>query len=242
MAMNFLIQPRVERQRQGNMKITDWPLEERPREKLLNLGASSLSDAELLAIFLRTGIKGVSAVDLARSLLNQFGSLRELLNAPQKEFCQSKGLGQAKFVQLQAVMEMAKRYFAEQLLKPEAFNNVEQTKEFLLAQLRDQTNEVFAMLLLDSQHQLIKFRPMFYGTIDSASVYPRVLVKQALDDNAAAIILAHNHPSGVAEPSQADIHITKRIVDALSLVDIKVLDHFVIGDGIAVSFAQRGLI
>ena len=224
------------------MKITDWPLHERPREKLLKQGAASLSDAELLAIFLRTGIRGSSAVDLARALLNQFGSLRGLLNAQQTSFCQAKGLGPAKFVQLQAVLEIAKRYFAEQLNKTVEFNDAQATKVYLITKLRDQPNEVFAMLLLDSQHRLIKFRPMFYGTIDSASVYPRVLVKQALEDNAAAVILAHNHPSGVAEPSHADLHITKRIVDAMGLVDIKVLDHFVIGDGIAVSFAQRGLI
>ena len=224
------------------MKITDWPVDERPREKLLKLGSEALSDAELLAIFLRTGIKGCSAVDLARNLLANFGSLRALLGASQSEFCQVKGLGQAKFVQLQANIEMSKRYLAEKMHKPDALNSVEQTQAFLLSKLRDQKQEVFAMLLLDSQHRLIKYRQMFYGTIDSASVYPRVLVKQALDDNAAAIILAHNHPSGVAEPSQADQHITRRIIDAMALVDIRVLDHFVIGDGVAVSFAQRGLI
>lgn len=224
------------------MKITDWPIDERPREKLLKLGPAALSDAELLAIFLRTGIKGCSAVDLARSLLNHFGNLRALLNASETEFCQVKGLGQAKYVQLQASVEMSKRYFAQKLDKVDTLNSVEQTKAFLQAKLRDQSQEVFAMLLLDSQHRLIKYRPMFYGTIDSASVYPRVLVKQALEDNAAAVILAHNHPSGVAEPSQADKQITQRIIAAMNLVDIKVLDHFVIGDGEAVSFAQRGLI
>lgn len=224
------------------MKITDWPLDERPREKLLKLGPTALSDAELLAIFLRTGIQGCSAVDLARNLLTTFGSLRGLLGASQNEFCQVKGLGQAKFVQLQASIEMSQRYLAEKMDKIDALNSVEQTQAFLLSRLRDQKQEVFAMLLLDSQHRLIKYRPMFYGTIDSASVYPRVLVKQALDDNAAAVILAHNHPSGVAEPSQADQHITRRIIDAMALVDIRVLDHFVIGDGVAVSFAQRGLI
>ena len=224
------------------MKITDWPVDERPREKLLKLGSEALSDAELLAIFLRTGIKGCSAVDLARNLLANFGSLRALLGASQSEFCQVKGLGQAKFVQLQANIEMSKRYLAEKMHKPDTLNSVEQTQAFLLSKLRDQNQEVFAMLLLDSQHRLIKYRQMFYGTIDSASVYPRVLVKQALDDNAAAVILAHNHPSGVAEPSQADKHITERIIAAMNLVDIRVLDHFVIGDGVAVSFAQRGLI
>jgi DNA repair protein RadC len=224
------------------MKITDWPVNERPREKLLKLGSETLSDAELLAIFLRTGIQGCSAVDLARNLLSTFGSLRGLLSATQTELCQVKGIGQAKFVQLQASIEMSKRYLAEKMHKVDALNSVEQTQTFLLSKLRDQKQEVFAMLMLDSQHRLIKYRPMFFGTIDSASVYPRVLVKQALDDNAAAVILAHNHPSGVAEPSQADQHITRRIVDAMALVDIRVLDHFVIGDGVAVSFAQRGLI
>lgn len=224
------------------MKISEWPLHERPREKLLTHGPGSLSDAELLAIFLRTGVQGVNAVDLARHLLNTFGSLRGLIAADQREFCLAKGLGQAKFVQLQAVVEMTQRYFAEKLHKQTVFNTAQQTKDYLIAKLRDETNEVFAMLLLDSQHQLIVYRPMFYGTIDSASVYPRVLVKQALTDNAAAVILAHNHPSGIAEPSQADQHITQRIISAMALLDIKVLDHLVIGDGVAVSFAERGLL
>lgn len=224
------------------MKITDWPIDERPREKLIKLGPEALSDAELLAIFLRTGIKDCSAVDLARNLLTNFGSLRGLFGASQNEFCEVKGLGQAKYVQLQASVEMSKRYLAEKMQKIDTLNSVEHTQTFLLSKLRDQKQEVFAMLMLDSQHRLIKYRPMFYGTIDSASVYPRVLVKQALDDNAAAVILAHNHPSGIAEPSNADQHITRRIVDAMALVDIRVLDHFVIGDGVAVSFAQRGLL
>ncbi|MGS2719518.1 RadC family protein [Paraglaciecola aestuariivivens] len=224
------------------MKISDWPKHERPREKLLSQGAASLSDSELLAIFLRTGIKDFSAIDLARQLLTKFGSLRQLFNASQTEFCHTKGLGQAKYAQLQASLEMSQRFLAERIEKVNAFNSVEQTQAYLMAKLRDQPHEVFAMLLLDSQYRLIKYRPMFYGTIDSASVYPRVLVQQALLDNAAAVILAHNHPSGVAEPSQSDKSITKRIIDAFQLMDIKVLDHFVIGDGVAVSFAQRGLL
>jgi DNA repair protein RadC len=224
------------------MKITDWPKQDRPREKLLKHGPASLTDAELLAIFLRSGIRNYSAVQLAQNLLTEFGTLRSVFSATEQEFCQSKGLGQAKFVQFQASLEINRRYVAEQLDKTNVFNSVEQTQAYLLAQLRDQPHEVFAILMLDSQHRLIKFRPMFYGTIDSASVYPRVLVEQALKDNAAAVILAHNHPSGVAEPSQADRSITNRIIAAFSLVDIKVLDHFVIGDGITVSFAQRGLI
>ena len=224
------------------MKITDWPKHERPREKLLAKGADTLTDSELLAIFLRTGVRGCSAIDLARNLLSEFGSLRRLLGASEHDFCQTKGLGQAKFAQLQASLEMSQRYMAEIFDKSDVFNSVEQTQAYLMAKLRDQPHEVFAMLLLDSQHRLIKYRPMFYGTIDSASVYPRVLVQQALLDNAAAVILAHNHPSGIAEPSQADKSITKRVIDAFSLMDIKVLDHFVIGDGVAVSFAQRGLL
>jgi DNA repair protein RadC len=224
------------------MKITDWPKCERPREKLLAKGADTLTDSELLAIFLRSGVKDYSAIDIARNLLSKFGSLRRLLSASEHDFCQTKGLGQAKFAQLQACLEMSQRYMAETLDKSDAFNSVEQTQAYLIAKLRDERHEVFAMLLLDSQHRLIKYRPMFYGTIDSASVYPRVLVQQALLDNAAAVILAHNHPSGIAEPSKADKSITKRIIDAFSLMDIKVLDHFVIGDGVAVSFAQRGLL
>ncbi len=224
------------------MKISDWPKHERPREKLLLQGAASLSDSELLAIFLRTGSKDVSAIDLARQLLTKFGSLRKLFNASEADFCLTKGLGQAKYAQLQASLEMSQRFLAERIEKLDAFNSVEQTQSYLIAKLRDQPHEVFALLLLDSQYRLIKYRAMFYGTIDSASVYPRVLVQQALLDNAAAVILAHNHPSGVAEPSQSDKLITKRIIDAFQLMDIKVLDHFVIGDGVAVSFAQRGLL
>ncbi|WP_416306873.1 RadC family protein [Neptunicella sp. SCSIO 80796] len=224
------------------MKITDWPAAERPREKLLERGANALSDAELVAIFLRTGIAGLSAVELSRCLLNQFGSLRAMLAADQQTFCQHKGLGSAKYAQLQAVLEMSRRCFAEQLQKGTALTSASQTRNYLISQLRDEPNEVFAMLMLDSQHQVIEFKPVFYGTIDAAAVYPRVLVKLALDKNAAAVILAHNHPSGIAEPSQADKQITRRIIDAMTLVDIRVLDHFVIGDSNAVSFAERGLI
>lgn len=224
------------------MKITDWPVQERPREKLLTLGAAALSDAELLAIFLRTGLPGVSAVELARKLLIEFGSLRTMLAVPQQRFCQAKGLGQAKYVQLQAMVEMSRRYFAEPLARSATLTSVAATADYLYARLRDQCCEVFAMLLLDSQHRVIQYREMFRGTINSASVYPRELVKQALEDNAAAVILAHNHPSGIAEPSEADKSITSRIVNAMALVDIKVLDHFVIGDGKALSFAQLGLL
>lgn len=224
------------------MKITDWPEMERPREKLLNQGAATLSDAELLAILLRTGINGHSAVDLARQLLSHFGSLRGLLTSSEQAFCQVKGLGPAKYVQLQAVAELGQRFLQEQLPRQISFTDAKSTGEFLHAKLRDQQSEQFAMLLLDSQHQLIRYRVMFSGTVNSAAVYPRELVKQALSDNAAAVILAHNHPSGVAEPSEADKAITRRIIDAMGLVDIRVLDHLVVGDGHTVSFAERGLI
>ncbi|MBC3765890.1 RadC family protein [Neptunicella marina] len=224
------------------MKITDWPAAERPREKLLQQGAERLSDAELVAIFLRTGITGLSAVDLARQLLNQFGSLRQMLNASQQQFCSVKGLGQAKYVQLQACIEMTRRFLAESLPERKPLQSASDTRNYLIGELRDEPNEVFAMILLDNQHRVIRFQPVFFGTIDAAAVYPRVLVKLALETNAAAVILAHNHPSGIAEPSEADKRITRRVIDAMNLVDIRVLDHFVVGDNQAVSFAERGLL
>ncbi len=223
------------------MSIQDWPELERPREKLLALGAPRLSDAELLAIFLRTGIAGKSAVDLARELLTDFGSLRALLTCDRRAFCARKGLGDAKYAQLQAVLEMARRHLAEDLNRPDALTSPQAARAYLQAQLRDREHEVFACLMLDNRHRVIAFRELFQGGIDGASVYPRVVVKQALADNAAAVILAHNHPSGVAEPSQSDIAITRRLKEALALVDIRVLDHLVIGDEV-VCFSERGLI
>lgn len=224
------------------MKITDLRCADRPREKLLALGAEALSDAELLAIFLRTGIAGVNAIELASQLLNQFGSLRALLNAEQQQFCQAKGLGVSKYVQLRAVLEMANRYLAETVTRNDAFTNVSSTKAFLVAKLRDLPHEVFALLTLDAKNRLLHYRPLFRGTIDGAVIYPRTIAQQALADNAAAVILAHNHPSGVAAPSSADRQITRRIIDVLALLDIRVLDHLIIGDGEVVSFAEQGLI
>lgn len=224
------------------MSIKDWPACDRPREKLLNLGAQALSDAELLAIFLRTGCAGKSAVDLARDLLLQFGSLRTLLEAPQASFVASRGLGPAKYSQLQAVLEMAKRHLAEQLPRNTSLTSSDAVRQFLTAQLRHLTYEVFSALFLDSQHRLLRYEELFNGTIDSAQVYPREVVKKVLAYNAAAVIFAHNHPSGLAEPSNADRHITRRLTDALALVDVRVLDHMVVGDGEIVSFAERGLL
>ncbi|WP_226664743.1 RadC family protein [Microbulbifer aggregans] len=224
------------------MAITDWPPEERPREKLLAKGAGNLSDAELLAIFLRTGLRGVSAVDLARQLLTDFGGLRSLLEADRKAFCAGKGLGDAKFVQLQAVLEMGRRHLAEQLKRSDVLTSPQAVRDYLSAQLRHRTREVFCCLFLDSQHRVIAFEELFEGTLNAASVYPREVVQAALGKGAAAVILAHNHPSGVSEPSQADIHITRRLKDALALVDIRVLDHLIVGEGEGCSFAERGLI
>ena len=222
------------------MAISDWPVDERPREKLLHQGASALSDAELLAIFLRTGFKGVTAVDLARQLLVSFGGLRAIIGADIETFCAHLGLGQAKFVQLQAVMEMAQRNLSESLQKGSVINDAVTTRQFLQAKLRAYTQEVFACLYLDSQHRMINYLQHFFGTVDSASVYPRELVKSALQQNASAVILAHNHPSGEAEPSEADRSITRHIKSAMELIDVRVVDHIVIGNGEVVSFAERG--
>lgn len=222
------------------MAISDWPIEERPREKLLSRGAAVLSDAELLAIFLRTGVSGKSAVDLARELLQRFGGLRRLLEAEQQLFCSAHGLGNAKYAQLQAVLEMARRHLLEALTKGDALTSPQLTRAYLRSQLRGETREVFAALFLDNQHRVIAFEPLFYGTIDSAAVYPREVVKRTLFHNAAALIVAHNHPSGVAEPSQADRTITDRLRDALALIDVRLLDHVVVGDLDSVSLAERG--
>lgn len=222
------------------MPITDWPEDDRPRERLLARGATALSDAELLAIFLRTGVAGRSAVDLARDLLARFGSLRALLRAPRAEFCAAKGLGDAKYAQLQAVLEIARRHLAEELPARRALNDPKAARDYLVAQLRDEDHEVFAALLLDTQHGVIGYEVLARGTLNAASVYPREVVKTALRRGAAALIFAHNHPSGIAEPSSADRSLTQRLKEALALIDVRVLDHFVIGEGPPVSFAERG--
>ncbi|MGC9422534.1 MULTISPECIES: RadC family protein [unclassified Vibrio] len=218
------------------------PSESMPREKLLTRGPQALSDAELLAIFLRTGTPGMNVLELSDFLLRESGSLRALFSASKAQFCAHKGLGEAKYVQLQAVLEMTQRYLAETLKRGEALTSPQQTKLYLSCVLRDRQREAFYTLFLDNQHRVIQDEVLFEGTIDAASVYPREVVKRALHHNAAAVILAHNHPSGIAEPSQADRRITQRLIDALALVDIRVLDHFVVGDGEVVSFAERGWI
>ncbi|MCU1770292.1 RadC family protein [Pseudomonas sp. 13B_3.2_Bac1] len=222
------------------MSIRDWPAAERPREKLLEQGAGSLSDAELLAIFLRTGVTGKSAVDLARHLLTQFGSLRALLEADLAAFSVQLGLGPAKFAQLQAVLEMGRRHLAERMRKKPALENPQAVRDYLKSMLRHEPHEVFGCLFLDSKHQVLTFEALFRGSIDNTSVHPREVVKRSLANNAAAVILCHNHPSGNSDPSQADRQLTKRLQKALDLIDVRVLDHFIVGDGEPLSMAEYG--
>jgi DNA repair protein RadC len=224
------------------MPITDWPKDDRPRDKLLARGASALSDAELLAIFLRSGVLGKSAVDLARDLLGRFGSLSRLGAATQKEFCETKGLGPAKFVQLQAVLEMARRALSEQLKSGDTLASPQAVRDYLRLLLQAREEEVFVALFLDAQNRTLAVEELFRGTLTQTSVYPREVVKRALHHNAASVIFAHNHPSGLAEPSRADENLTQALKQALALIDIKVLDHFIIGHGAAMSFAERGLL
>jgi len=226
----------------GFMAIRDWPSEERPREKLLDKGAGALSDAELLAILLRTGIAGHSAVDLAREILMSFRSLRRLIAADRARFCAHPGLGPARYAELQAAAEISRRQLAESLRTGPSLASPRATGEFLRAKLRDLEHEVFCCLFLDNRHRLIQFEELFRGTIDGASVHPREIVKLALQRNCAAVIVAHNHPSGIAEPSRADEMITQRVKEALALVDIRLLDHIIVGDGASVSLAERGLL
>ena len=222
------------------MAIADWPDSERPRGKLKNSGAHSLSDAELLAVFLRTGVRGSNAVELAIDLIKGFGSLRGILRASRDEFCALPGLGDSKYAELQAANELVQRCLKESLLREDAFTNSLMTREYVKSRLIDRGREIFLCLFLDSQNRLIAQEELFLGTIDGASVHPREVIKRALYHNAAAIIFAHNHPSGVSEPSQADISITQRLKNLLSEVDIRTLDHLIVGDGEVKSLAEQG--
>lgn len=223
------------------MNLKHWPDEERPREKLMLCGSEQLSDAELLAIFLRTGTQGMNVVDLSRHLLTQFGNLKALLGASYDDFCGHKGLGRAKYVQLQAVLEMSRRYFAQQVRNVDVLTSTAAVKDLLRSKLQDQEHEVFAILYLDSNHGILHYEALFKGTIDGAMVYPRVVIKKVLEYKASSVIFAHNHPSGASDPSKADIAITDRLKKALDLIDVRVLDHFIVGHEI-VSFSERGLI
>jgi DNA repair protein RadC len=224
------------------MAITDWPVDDRPREKLLSKGPAALSDAELLAIFLRTGVNGKSAVDLARDLLARCGSLSALCSASGRDVCELPGMGQAKYAQLQAVLEMARRTLKEKITNGNALNSPSAVREYLRLKLQALPHEVFVALFLDAQNRVIEIEDLFRGTLTQTSVYPREVVKRALHHNAGAVIFAHNHPSGVAEPSHADETLTQALKQALALVDVRVLDHFIVAGAGVVSFAERGLL
>ncbi len=215
---------------------------EGPREKLMRHGPSALDDAELLAIFIRTGTPRRSALGIARDLLARFGDLRGVLTSEPSQVIAVSGIGMAKYTQLRACLELSVRYFECGCRRGDVISDPGMTRLYLKSRLRDYEREVFAVLLLDNQHRLIAYEELFYGTIDGASVHPREVVKRVLAVNAAAVIFAHNHPSGVAEPSQADRRITERLKSALLLVDVRVLDHMVVGDEDVVSFAERGLL
>lgn len=226
------------------MSITDWPEGERPRERLLALGPEALSDAELLAIYLRVGVRGKSAVDLGRELLQRFdGQLNRLVDASLEELASVSGIGMAKAAQLKASFELARRALGQEMSRRDTFASPGQVRDWLRLKLATRQNEVFMALWLDSQNQLLKAEELFCGTLTQTSVYPREVVKSALSNNAAAVILAHNHPSGIAEPSSADQLLTKVLKEALAMVDVKVLDHFIVaGNTTPLSFAERGLL
>lgn len=224
------------------MAITDWPPAEQPRERLLREGADGLSDAELVAVVLRTGDRGRSAVDLGRMLLAQHGSVRELIEAPTGLLLRTAGLGPAKVAVLKAVPALAQRRIATRLKEVSVFRQAADVRGFLRQRLGSRLREVFGALLLDSQHRLIRYTELFFGTIDSASVHPRELLREALAANAAAVILVHNHPSGVAEPSAPDIRLTGRLKDLLAEIDVRVLDHMIVAGDEVTSLAERGLL
>jgi len=223
------------------VSITNWPEAERPRERLIAKGAAALSDAELLAIFLRVGTKGKSAVDLARELVRKFGSLHGLFSASQDQLTAVNGIGEAKFVQLQAVLEMAKRALHEEIKLADALSNPRAVRDYLRMTLARLPHEVFVAVFLTAQNRVIAVDELFRGTLTQTSVYPREIVKRALAHNAASVILAHNHPSGEATPSQADRALTKTLAEALAVIDVRVLDHFIVAPGASLSFAEQGL-
>ena len=224
------------------MAIRDWPADERPREKLLERGAESLTDAELLAIFLRTGVTGKSAVDLSRELLDRFGGLSKLCLANQQQICDAPGLGPAKYAQLKAVMEMARRALKEDMQRGDALTSPGAVRRYLSLLLKDKPHEEFWAVFLDAQNRVTQAEMLFRGTLTQTSVHPREVIKRTLAHNAAGVILAHNHPSGVAEPSQADRLLTQTLKQALALVDVRVLDHFVVAGAGGMSFAESGLL
>ena len=224
------------------MVLKDIPPDARPREKLLAQGPAALADAELIALLLRTGLPGVSVLQLAHDLLMQFGGLRGLLHAEAAALKRVKGLGPAKRAEIAAILELARRSLAEELAARPVFDAPAKVKDYLRLQIGTRPHEVFAVVFLDAQNRLLALEEMFRGTLTQTSVYPREVVKRALDLHAAAVILAHNHPSGAAEPSRADEYLTQTLKSALNLVDVRVLDHLVVSQADVVSFAERGLL
>ncbi|MBF8755182.1 RadC family protein [Pseudomonas guariconensis] len=224
------------------MNIREWPAEERPREKLLQRGAGSLTDTELLAVFLGSGVRGRNVVELARGLLVKFGGLRQLLEADREAFVGELGLGPVRYSQLQALLEIGRRHLATSIERESAMDSPATVRCYLKAMLRHEVSEVFGCLFLDTKHRPLAFEILFRGTIDRASVYPREVVRRALLHNAAALILCHNHPSGNSEPSQEDVHLTLSLKRGLALIDVRVLDHIIIGDGEPLSMVEHGWI
>jgi DNA repair protein RadC len=224
------------------MAIKDWPADERPREKLLREGSEVLSDAELLAVLMRSGVAGSDAVSVARRLLNECGGLRGLLEAKLERLARLPGCGPAAFATFHAALELGRRYVYSTLEREGPLENPHAASQYLVSRMKAYQREVFACLYLDTRHRVIALRELFFGSIDSATVHPREIVKSCLELNCAAVILAHNHPSGVAEPSAADGAITRRIVDAAALIDVRVLDHLVVGEREAVSMASLGML
>lgn len=224
------------------MVLKDIPVDARPREKLLSHGPQALADIELVALLLRTGMKGTSVLDLAQSMLHSFGGIAGLLSAGAEDLKRVKGLGPAKRAEIAAVMELARRSLAQQMTRGPLFDSPRGVKDYLRMQLGHLDHEVFSVVFLDAQHRLIRIEDMFRGTLTQTSVYPREVVKRALELSAAGVILAHNHPSGAAEPSRADEHLTRTLASALQLVDVRVLDHLVVCRDEVVSFAERGLL
>jgi DNA repair protein RadC len=222
------------------MSIRDWPAEERPREKLLARGAAALSDAELLALFFGSGRRGRTAVDLGRDLLGAHGGLKPLLDLDATALGSQSGVGPATASRLQAALELGRRYLASDLQRPDAMTHPAACADYLRARIGGYPYEVFACVFLDNRHRVIACEELFRGSIDGASVHPREVVRRCLTHNAAAVIFAHNHPSGVAEPSQADRDITRHLQQALKLIEVRVLDHFIIGTGTPLSLAERG--
>ena len=224
------------------MAIRDWPIDERPREKLLQRGATALSDAELLAILLRTGMVGMSAVDLGRELIRRFGSLNGLFAAREAELCDAPGMGPAKYVQFQAILEIARRVLAEDLKRGDVLSSPGAVNDYLRLYFQKHEREAFVAIFVDMQHRVITVEELFAGTLGQTSVHPREIVKRALLLNAAAVLFAHNHPSGINEPSVADRRLTQVLKNALNICDVRVLDHLIVGDGKPYSFVEHGLL